>query len=358
MLIVGTIGDDTLSGSSDPDDILGLDGDDEMYGYGDNDSLYGGTGNDTLYGGDGDDWLDGRADDDIIYGGAGADTIVLRDGYGSDTVMDFDVAEDRVHLASVGVNTWADVQDRLIADFDGTAIIILDDGSSLRFEGLTIADLTEDNFILDPPPVCFVAGTLIDTPHGAIAVETLRLGDQVCTLDHGFQPLLWIGRRLTQFGHGPHHHQPIVIAAGAMGHGAPQADLRLSPQHRVLVQGGDGRQFENGALAKAKGLCGREGITQDTTCTAVIYLQLMLPNHAIVTANGLLTETFYPGAFAVGGLPDADRAAIDALFPGIADDPAAVYGGLARPVLSLRAITALSPAQAQTPTPKRRRAAA
>ncbi len=39
--------------------------------------------------------------------------------------------------------------------------------------------------------VCFAAGTLIDTPEGARAVETLTPGDLVMTLDHGAQPIRW-----------------------------------------------------------------------------------------------------------------------------------------------------------------------
>src|SRR6056297_3524643 len=32
---------------------------------------------------------------------------------------------------------------------------------------------------------CFTKGTLIETPRGAVAIETLRVGDKVMTLDHG-----------------------------------------------------------------------------------------------------------------------------------------------------------------------------
>ena len=40
---------------------------------------------------------------------------------------------------------------------------------------------------------CFTAGTLIETPRGAVAIETLQVGDRVMTLDRGPQPLRWIG---------------------------------------------------------------------------------------------------------------------------------------------------------------------
>jgi len=351
MQVSGSSGSDIIDGSADPDEISGLEGDDALYGHEGHDTLYGNEGNDLLAGGKGDDVLDGGADDDTLWGGDGADTVIFRDGYGHDTIMDFDTVVDRVNLASSGVETWADVQGRLGSDFDGTALLTLDDGSTLRFEGLTVADLTEDNFILPPPPVCFALGTMIATPRGEIAVESLQPGDVIGTLDHGPQPLLWVGRRTSTFGHGDHRHQPVRIAVGAMGHGLPYRDLLVSPQHRLLVKGPDGKRFAAGGLAKAKGLCSQHGIAQDNACTSVEYLQLLLPRHAIVLANGVPAETFLPRAFALISLSAADHAALCAVIPGLAEDPQAAYGPPARPLLSMQQLASLPALALQTPAP-------
>jgi hypothetical protein len=92
--ILGTEGDDTLSGTAEGDSIEGGGGSDTISGgdgsdllVGDystttdtgeqtpgDDNLSGGAGNDTLLGGDGDDVLDGGADMDALMGDAGADT--------------------------------------------------------------------------------------------------------------------------------------------------------------------------------------------------------------------------------------------------------------------------------------------
>jgi hypothetical protein len=361
--VTGTPGNDAIDGSDDPDALQGMGGDDRLYGHagedtlhGDqgDDSLYGGDdddlidggmGRDSLYGGDGDDSLDGGAGDDTLDGGAGddrivagrgADTVVFRDGYDHDVVMDFNPAQDRVDLASSGIDSWDDVQDRLSADADGSAVLRLDDGSTLRFDGVAPEDLGAENFVIAPSPVCFLAGTMIAVPGGAVPVERLRPGDPVLTLDAGAQPVLWIGRRWTRFGHGAHRHQPVLIAAGALGPGRPQAPLGLSPQHRLLVAAG-----RAGAFVRARALCGRPGIAQDRDCLAADYLQLLLPRHAILSANGAATESFYPGPVALASLPDRDRRAIEALFPGVGADPAGAYGPLARPVLTTRAAAAL-----------------
>jgi hypothetical protein len=56
-------------------------------------------------------------------------------------------------------------------------------------------------------------------------------------------------------------------------------------------------------------------------------------------------ESFWPGPFAFACLPQRDRDALEALFPGIGADPVAAYGPLARPCLTMRALRAL-PAEA------------
>ncbi len=41
--------------------------------------------------------------------------------------------------------------------------------------------------------MCFASGTMIEAEQGAVLVEDLRPGDLVQTLDHGLQPLRWVG---------------------------------------------------------------------------------------------------------------------------------------------------------------------
>jgi Tol biopolymer transport system component len=87
--IVGTAGNDRLTGASRGDRICGLGGDDTIRGRGGSDTLIGGTGNDLLLGGGGGDRLDGLAGNDTLVGGAdtdrlfgagGRDTLLARDG--------------------------------------------------------------------------------------------------------------------------------------------------------------------------------------------------------------------------------------------------------------------------------------
>ena len=85
---------------------------------------------------------------------------------------------------------------------------------------------------------CFTSGTQIETPNGPRAVETLSVGDEVLTLDHGPQHIRWIGTRHLSRDDliAKHKLLPVRIKAGALGNGLPHRDLLVSPQHRMLVR--------------------------------------------------------------------------------------------------------------------------
>jgi Ca2+-binding RTX toxin-like protein len=76
VTVVGTPGNDTLSGSAKRDVILGGGGDDSVNGAGGRDVICGGEGNDALAGGPGSDELSGDNGNDRLDGGAGLDYAV------------------------------------------------------------------------------------------------------------------------------------------------------------------------------------------------------------------------------------------------------------------------------------------
>ncbi|MEZ5716615.1 MAG: Hint domain-containing protein [Paracoccaceae bacterium] len=74
--------------------------------------------------------------------------------------------------------------------------------------------------------ICFARGTLIETPAGPQAIETLKAGDLVNTLDAGPQTIRWIGGH-SSAAIGP--NAPIRIKAGTLGN---VRDLWVSQNHR------------------------------------------------------------------------------------------------------------------------------
>jgi Ca2+-binding RTX toxin-like protein len=77
-------GDDTVDGHGGSDWLFGEDGDDDVWGGPGDDHLFGGAGDDLLDGGPGNDSLEGGAGNDTLYGGSGSN--YLSGGAGNDTI--------------------------------------------------------------------------------------------------------------------------------------------------------------------------------------------------------------------------------------------------------------------------------
>ena len=84
--IVGTSGDDTLTGTRGRDVIVGLAGSDTLAGLGGSDLICGNQGADTLRGGAGSDVLVPGRGGDLVRGHAGDDLLYLRHTAGADRV--------------------------------------------------------------------------------------------------------------------------------------------------------------------------------------------------------------------------------------------------------------------------------
>ena len=120
--LFGGSNDDILKGEDGDDILSGGDNNDTLDGGSDDDKLYGDGGNDTLFGGKGDDLLIGGTGEDILSGGDGEDTFVwtASDVYGSDTIKDFDVTEDKLDLSDLlQGETGNTLSEYLEISFDG-----------------------------------------------------------------------------------------------------------------------------------------------------------------------------------------------------------------------------------------------
>lgn len=176
--------------------------------------------------------------------------------------------------------------------------------------------------IYDIPLPCFVRGTMIQTDNGPVAIEDLKVGDMVATPDRGLQAITWIGRAmvtpdaLTAIP----RLRPIRIAKNALGDQQPQADLLVSPHHRVLVRSKIAQRMFNTdeVLVPAKKLTAIEGIQTDTDMAQVEYFHFLLDQHSIVIANGAETETMYTGPEALKAVSPHARREILELFPELA----------------------------------------
>lgn len=167
--------------------------------------------------------------------------------------------------------------------------------------------------------ICFARGALIETDQGPTAVEDLAPGDMVVTLDHGCQPLRWVGRRkVTQAElQAAPQLRPIRIRAKSLGERVPLQDFCVSPQHRILVQSSIvKRMFSVGeVLVAAKHLLDLDEVEIVQDEDEVEYFHLLFDQHEIIYANGAPTESLFTGPVAMQSLGPEARADVLRLFP-------------------------------------------
>lgn len=167
---------------------------------------------------------------------------------------------------------------------------------------------------------CYVAGTLIATDRGAVAVEALRIGDRVGTPEHGYQPIRWIGTRTIALDGdaGRERLRPVRIAAGVLdGAASPHQPLLVSPQHRMLLRSRIAQRMfgADEVLVPATALLASGMATRADDLTRVTYVHFLCDSHQIVMANGALSESLYLGQEARRMLGAQALAEIMAIFP-------------------------------------------
>lgn len=169
---------------------------------------------------------------------------------------------------------------------------------------------SELNIFAENTIVCFASGTLIETPMGPQAIETLKAGDLVNTLDEGPQRIRWIGGTQTA---GVAANAPVRIRRGAIGN---VRDLWVSQNHRVLVTGARAELLSGEAevLVAAKHLVNGDTI-RIIPCETVEYWHFLFDQHQIVFAEAIPVESLYPGQQSLEAVTPAERDEIVALFP-------------------------------------------
>ncbi|MFQ6554294.1 Hint domain-containing protein [Aestuariibius insulae] len=176
-------------------------------------------------------------------------------------------------------------------------------------------------------PICFGAGTLIETERGPMPIEEIEVGMRVRTRDNGFQTVRWHGvRRFAAIG----SMAPIVFKPGVIGN---ERELVLSPQHRVRVSGWKAELLfgEIEALVPAVHFLNDDTVTRRLGGT-VEYHHLMFDRHQIIFAEGAEAESLHPGIRTLDKLDAAARAELLEIFSEIAEVEGA-YGPSVHPSL-------------------------
>lgn len=177
----------------------------------------------------------------------------------------------------------------------------------------------------DPDPnnvTCFVNGTQMETNKGLVAVEDLRPGMRLRTLEGQFAPLRMVLRRHVTRDEMRANDalRPVRISAGAMGVTIPRRDVLVSRQHRMLLNSATTQRMFgcNGALVAAIRLIEMPGVYVDLPEEDNEYFHLLFDEHEVVFADGAPSESFFLGEVALRTLPSASRREIALIFPNLA----------------------------------------
>lgn len=137
---------ENLSGSIHGDVLSGDAGRNEIDGNGGDDWLFGRGGNDILRGGFGDDIIAGNSGGDLLIGDAGSDTFIFDDGWGYDTIADFEVGVDVLDFSLI---TGLDGTFQLhISESGGNAVIGYGLTNSVTLQGVSLAELDSGDWIV------------------------------------------------------------------------------------------------------------------------------------------------------------------------------------------------------------------
>lgn len=298
-----------------------------------------------------DDILIGGTGSDTITGGLGNDTFVYNVGDGADTITDFNAGntgsiadDDTTNNDFIDLSGYYDNLSELYADQaddgilnqsnDGVGGVDYSDNTNFGTGSLTFTGASSNDsfYTADNTGVtCFTSGTSIRTPKGDVLIDDLRIGDLVCTMDNGPQPVRWIGRREVSSKELARDVKlrPILIPQGMFG---AERDLLISRQHAVLV--------DNNRLARAIHLTGTKGLPARIAHgkREVTYIHLMFDEHQIVFVENVPSESFYPGSNAVKMLTETALGELKQIFPELSDanspeDIERIYGPTVRPIV-------------------------
>ena len=335
--------------------VTAEDGDDTIYGSANfsyinagagSDLIIDGGGPDTFLGGDGADEIRLTGGDTTVYTGAGSnddsDDVVTWNGAGDVELRDFGSGDSG--STDDGIQTNNDYLDlsafysgytEMRADFNDDSILNQSVGDfsdntaisgSLQFldnsgtQYMTAGGLTYDNTNV----TCFASDVRVLTMAGERRVGDIDKGEFVLTMDHGYRPVRWVGRRFVsqqELDANPHLH-PIRITKGALGNNTPCRDLIVSPQHRIYVRSAIIQRMTGHAegLVAAKHLLGIQGVEIAYDMAEITYVHIMFDDHEVIYSEGAASESFYTGAVAMSTLDQAARREIIELFPELAQD--------------------------------------
>jgi hypothetical protein len=139
--------------------------------------------------------------------------------------------------------------------------------------------------------ICFLPGTQIRTASGEVAVEDIRIGDQVVAYRHEtgeneLRDVTWIGKQSARVRAGVPVDQagyPVRVLKDAIAEGMPARDLLVTAEHCL---------FFDGKFIPARMLVNGRTIFFDQSFTNYDFYHVETENHAVIYAENMRTESY------------------------------------------------------------------
>ncbi|MGP3697994.1 M10 family metallopeptidase [Rhodobacter sp. NSM] len=181
VIAAGTVIENVSTGS----------GADRITGNGAANVLSSGAGNDEVSAGEGDDTIWGETGDDVLTGGAGSDLFRFADGFGTDSILDFETGTDVIDLPTLaGIYSWQGFLGHVIETSVGLCIDLAE--GMLTLVDMTLAALTAsmvrvDGMILpdEDGPRSIMGTTADDALQGGTGDDTIAADSGNDTVDAG-----------------------------------------------------------------------------------------------------------------------------------------------------------------------------
>lgn len=289
----------------------------------------------SIEAGKGDDTVTFGGGDDYISSGEGYDELILTASGGTDTVSDFSIADDDTDgffndqldvsdlIGGSGVDGAIRTSDVSVSDDGfGNALLSFPGGEELVLQGVSPAQISSHSQLNSAGIPCFTPGVLLATKRGAVPAGQIKVGDLLQTADNGFQPVIWVGKRslsAKDLALRP-HLKPYLVRPDSLL--SPERPTLLSPQHRLLT---NPKTFGRESVLGERFISAKLLADIDPNCSqqtdasqAVTYVHLMTEQHEVVFAEGIATETFWPGPEAIRSLSAEDMREMFGLFPELA----------------------------------------
>lgn len=179
----------------------------------------------------------------------------------------------------------------------GNVITVTDTSTGNTVASVTLTDSRFSGQILYPDKstgdyeitVCFLSGTLISTPHGDKAIETLSSGDEVFVWENGLkhvEKLTWTGKkhqRVNPLLPDDEAGFPVRVVKNAIADGMPSQDLFITSEHCLFI---------HNRFIPVRMLVNGSSIYYDREITEYEYHHIETGDHSVIMANGALTESY------------------------------------------------------------------